>query len=341
MTTPRIAVVGAGLIGRKHADLVARHATLCAIVDPDPAAREVAHALDVPHHESLGQCLAADPPDGAVIATPNQLHVPHALACVAEGIPVLVEKPLADTGEAAARLVEAAEAAGVPVLVGHHRRHNPLIAAAKAAIDAGRLGEIVTVDTKFWLYKPDDYFAPAWRRAAGAGPVFINLIHDVDLMRHLVGEIARVTAVQSSRVRGHAVEDTAAVLMEFANGAIGTATVSDTVVAPWSWEFTSAENPAYPNVPATCYAIGGTDASLSIPDLRLYAHTGRRGWWEPMAAEALPVVPQDPLVRQILHFADVIRGVAAPLVSAREGLRTLAVVEAVRRSAATRTPQEV
>lgn len=338
---PRIAVVGAGLIGRKHAALVARHARLSAIVDPDPASQAVAGEHGVPLFDEIARCLAEATPDGVIVATPNQLHVPHALACIAADIPVLVEKPLADTTEGARRIVEAAETAGVPVLVGHHRRHNPIIAAAKDAIAAGRLGEIVTVDAKFWLYKPDDYFAPAWRRSAGAGPVLINLIHDVDLLRHLVGEIARVTAIQSSRVRGHAVEDTAAVLLEFANGALGTVSVSDTVVAPWSWEFSSAENPAYPHVPVTAYAIGGTHGALSVPDLRLYAHPGPRGWWEPLTVEALAVVPEDPLVRQIRHFAEVIRGEARPLVSAREGMRTLAVVDAVKRAAQTGTPQDV
>ena len=91
------------------------------------------------------------------------------------------------------------------------------------------------MNAQFWLYKPEDYFDVEWRRKPGAGPVFINLIHDLDLLRHFCGEVVRVQAMESRRARGFEVEDTAALLMEVANGALGAVTVSDTVVAPWSW----------------------------------------------------------------------------------------------------------
>ena len=118
------------------------------------------------------------------------------------------------------------------------------MAAAKAAIDAGTLGRIAAVSAHFLLYKPQDYFAPAWRRAKGAGPVFINLIHDLDLLRHLIGEVAEVQAMKSNALRGFEVEDSAAMILRFESGAIGTITLSDSAVAPWSWEFAAGENPA-------------------------------------------------------------------------------------------------
>ncbi len=73
-------------------------------------------------------------------ATPNILHLPCALACIERGIPVLVEKPVADSPQRARELVDAAARHQVAVLVGHHRRHNALIAAAKTVIDSGELG---------------------------------------------------------------------------------------------------------------------------------------------------------------------------------------------------------
>ncbi|WP_375167835.1 Gfo/Idh/MocA family oxidoreductase [Bradyrhizobium sp. CCGB01] len=94
------------------------------------------------------------------------------------------------------------------MLTGHHRRHNPMIQRAKAEIDSGRLGPIVSVHGMFWLIKPDEYFDVAWRREKGAGPVFLNLIHDVDLLRYLCGDIVAVQAAQSNRLRGNAVEET-------------------------------------------------------------------------------------------------------------------------------------
>lgn len=338
---PAIAVVGAGLIGRTHARLVARHARLDAVIDPSPGARAVAAEFGARHETSLEDYLAANRPDGVILATPNALHAPQALAVIAAGIPLLVEKPLADTAAAANHVVAAAASAGVPILTGHHRRHNPLIAAAKAAIGAGRLGPVRAVDAQFWVCKPDAYYDTDWRRRAGAGPLLINLIHDIDLMRHLVGEIAVVEARRSSAARGFEVEDTAAVLVEFETGALGTLSVSDCVVAPWSWELTSGENPAYPRATGACYRIGGALGSLSLPDMRLVTQTPG-DWQKPLTEERLPVAPADPadpLERQLLNFLGVIAGTEVPLVSGAEGARTLAVLEAIGRAAATGTPQ--
>ncbi|MDU8942107.1 Gfo/Idh/MocA family protein [Ovoidimarina sediminis] len=328
-----IAVVGAGLIGRRHAGLIARHDHLAAIVDPAPEARAVAEDLDVPWADDLPTFFAAGAPDGLVIATPNQLHASHAHLAISAGCPILIEKPITDSSVSGAEVVRAARDNGVPILVGHHRRHNPIIAAVKDAIDGGAIGRIVAVHGQFWLYKPEEYFVPSWRRRSGAGPIFINLIHDIDLLRYLCGEIVRVTAAQSNTARGHDVEDSAAVLIEFESGALGTFSVSDTVSAPWSWEFTSGENPAYPRCDTSAYAIGGTHGSISVPDLMLWLHPRKRGWWEPMEGRRIEVVSEDPLVRQIQHFREVIEGRASPLVSGEEGLRTLRVIEAIKHSA--------
>lgn len=336
MSDVRIAVVGAGLIGRRHVEIIRQCGGVCvaSITDPAEAACGFAQQQGIPHFPSLPGMLAADRPDGVIIATPNQLHEEQGLQCVAAGLPVLVEKPIASSAEAGARLVEAAAAAGVPLQVGHHRRHNPLIAEAKRLLDEGVIGRTVAVHGSFWLYKPDDYFDVAWRSQPGAGPILINLIHDIDLLRHLVGEIAEVQAMTAGRTRGFAVEDTAAILLRFENGALGTFTVSDTIVAPWSWELTAGENPAYDHTDQTCYTIGGTHGSLELPNGRVWRHEGARSWWSPIEVAPYSVPPEDPLVRQIEQFARVIRGEEAPLVSGEEGLRTLQVVEAIQKAAA-------
>jgi predicted dehydrogenase len=183
----QLAVLGAGLIGERHAAHVAAstEAVLAAVVDPAPAGREIASRLGARWYPDFAAMRGAFRPDGVIVATPTRMHVEHGLACVADGIPALIEKPIADDLVDAARLVEAAERAGVALLVGHHRRHNPMIRRAKAIIDSGRLGRIVAVHGFFWVMKPEDYFDTPWRREPGAGPVLTNLIHDVDLLRHL------------------------------------------------------------------------------------------------------------------------------------------------------------
>jgi predicted dehydrogenase len=228
------------------------------------------------------------------------------------------------------KLVEAAERAGVPLLVGHHRRHNPMIQQAKAVIDSGRLGSVIAVHSFFWLHKPDDYFEIEWRRQPGSGPVFLNLIHDVDLLRYLVGEIESVQAFESNAVRRNGVEETTTALLKFVNGALGTVSVSDTIVAPWSWELTAGENPAYPHTDQACCQIGGTHGSMTIPTLEVWINADKRSWWEPLHSERVYAPAADPLRLQMRNFARVIKGTEAPLVSGREGLATLKVIEAVK-----------
>lgn len=331
----RIAVVGAGLVGSKHARLVSEAGHLDAIVDPGEESRSLAKDLGTPHYSELGEYLSERQPAGAIIATPNQLHAEQALACLHKDIPVLIEKPISDSTDGARAIVEASAAKAVPVLVGHHRRHNPLVHAARQHMDNGHLGRLVLVGAQFWLYKPDDYFDTKWRREPGAGPIFINLIHDVDLLRFLCGDIVAVTARASNAIRQNAVEDTAVILLEFVSGALGTISLSDTVVAPWSWEFASGENTAYPHAGGACYMFGGTEGSLSLPDLGYWSQKPKRGWWEPIDNQVLARAETDPLKAQLHHFIEVIKGTETSRVSAVEGLKTLAVVEAISTSVRT------
>ncbi|SHM25151.1 Gfo/Idh/MocA family protein [Roseibium suaedae] len=331
-----IAVAGAGLIGRKHISAIGQTegaARLTAIADPGDPARELAAELGVPWFADISSLLEKARPDGLVIATPNQSHVENGLEAIAAGVPALIEKPVAIGSEEGERLVLAGEAAGVPLLAGHHRRYNPLIEKAKALVSEGRLGQVVSVSVMGWLFKPADYFAPEWRRQPGAGPVYTNLIHDIDLMQHLCGPVERVSCFSSNRTRGHAVEDSAVISFAFANGALGTANVSDTAVAPWSWELTARENPVYPPTGEACYLIGGTHGSLELPSLKLWHQAGTRSWWEPIDASQQAYSFEDPLVRQMRHFAGVIRGTEAPRVTARDGLQALRVIEAILQSA--------
>ena len=330
----RLAVVGAGLIGRRHIEIINQEAELVAIVDHAPEARALAGALGATWLPELRNLLGEGMVDGIVIATPNQMHVEQGLACVEAGFPVLIEKPIADDIDAGRRLVEAAETAGVPVLVGHHRRHNPLVGKARDIVRTGEIGAVLAIQATCWFHKPDDYFDVAWRREKGGGPILLNLIHDVDSLRYICGEVVSVQAMVSNAVRGYPVEETAGVLLSFAGGAIGTISVSDAVAAPWSWELTAAENPSYPRTGEACYRIGGTKGSLSIPDLSQWHYAGERSWWEPLERRSLVGGASDPLVLQMRHFAEVALGRAQPIVTARDALETLRVVVAIGEAAA-------
>jgi len=226
----------------------------------------------------------------------------------------------------------------VPLLVGHFRRHNPVVKRARTLIREGRLGRLVSVSADSMVLKPDAYFETAWRREPGGGPVLINLVHDIDALRFLCGEIEAVQAMTAGVARGFPVEDTAAVLLRFESGALATLTLSDAVPSPWCWDQTAGENPNFARHAADAYRICGTAASLELPGMALWRYPGGRGWHEPMAREVLEVAPRDPLEAQLRHFLRVARREEEPLVSGRDGARTLAATLAVHRSAETGRP---
>jgi predicted dehydrogenase len=335
MDKTRIAVAGAGYIGQAHIDvlLASRRCALSAVVDPSPAAAAVAAKSGVPLYASLAELLHDARPDGVVLATPNQLHVEHALQCIAADVPMLLEKPIAPTVAEAQTLVQAADAAGARILIGHHRAHSPIMGKARQVVDSGMLGKLVAVTGSATFFKPDVYFADApWRSQPGAGPVLLNMIHEVHNLRMLCGEIVAVQAFASNATRGFAVEDTVAINLRFASGALGSFMLSDTAACARSWEQTSQENKAYPSyADEDCYVISGTNGSLSVPTMRLktYPRPDDRSWWKPFEEGVVGVVREDPLKHQIEHFGAVVRGEAEPLVSARDGLANLRVTEAI------------
>jgi len=204
-----VAVIGAGAIGRTHIDTLARHEglRLGAIVDPMPGGAALAQTLGVPCLPDVASLIEKGLAQAAIVATPNETHLPISAALLEAGMPVLLEKPVAESLNSALRLISVAERTGVPLLVGHHRRHNPIIRAAHAAIRTGRIGDLVMATVTCALAKPPSYFEAAWRRTPGAGgPLLINLVHEIDLLRHFFGEIACVQAMTSHARRGFAVD---------------------------------------------------------------------------------------------------------------------------------------
>lgn len=330
----RIALIGAGTMGRQHAGQIANEpgATLVAIADPysDKLAAEYA----IEHFSDHRTMLETVRPDAVIIANPNDLHVDTSLDCLASGIPALLEKPVACSREDAGRLVTAQKASGTAILVGHHRRHNPVSASAKAIIDSGRLGRLATVTAMWQTVKPDDYFDMTWRRQPGAGVILINLVHDLDLMRHLCGEIAAVHAVTNNALRGLEVEDSAIIQLEFTNGALGSITGSDAAISPWGWDQNVDEVPTFAkHLDQSCYFLTGSEGALSIPHLQLWRYPDQRGWQHSLDCQTQPIPEGSAQQRQLRHFLDVARGHAEPLVSVADAARTLAVIDAIHAAA--------
>jgi predicted dehydrogenase len=341
MKKTRIAVAGAGYIGQAHMDAAIASSTvqLSAIVDPSPNAIATAKKYGIPLYTSLAELFAKDKPDGIVLATPNQLHLAHAKECMEVNVPMLLEKPITVTVSEAEELVTYQQATKATILIGHHRAHSPIMAKACEVVASGKLGKLVAAIGSAMFVKPDHYFDEGpWRREIGAGPILLNMIHEVHNLRMLCGEITSVQALTSHAVRGFAVEDTVAINLRFASGCLGTFMLSDCAASAKSWEQTSQENSAYPSYDdEDCYTLAGTHGSLSIPTMRMksYAKDEDRSWWKPFDVSTVAMQRSDPIAHQMEHFGQVVRGEVKPLVSAFDGMQNLKITEAIVQSAKT------
>ena len=193
----RLGVIGVGAMGTRHAENIARgvpEATLVAVFDTQPAAAErVAAALGCDHTASIDVLLRRDDLDAVVVVSPPRFHAEHAVAALAAGKHVLLEKPMALTLADADRIIAAAERAGVRLQVGFMRRYDPAYAAAKRRIAAGDIGL-----PRLFKGIDRDQDAPVgpFGSAGRADILTDSAIHDFDVARWLMDD--EVTAVRAT-----------------------------------------------------------------------------------------------------------------------------------------------
>lgn len=174
-----------------------------------------------------------------------------------------------------------------------------------------------------------------------------NFVHDIDVLHYLTGSrVARIWAIETLSRRSHAntrsndlVEEGAAIMLQFANGVVGTFIVSDNVASPFGWEAATGDNPLYPPAPLKVdpYRIFGTVGTLTEPDGSLWMYdadhatnSGKElGWNVPTQREELELSDQIPFQQQAEHLAEVVKGEARPRCSGEDGLNAVRVCEAV------------
>ena len=153
---------------------------------------------------------------------------------------------------------------------------------------------------------------------------------------YLLGPIKYVQAFTTNKTRKFRVEDTATISLIFNSGALCTLNLSDTIVAPWSYELTAGENSAYPITKQSAYMIGGTKGSLQFPNLKYWFYKKERSWWNKIFVnEDKNKKDDNTLVNQIDHFADVVTKKAKPKVNGNDGLISLKIFAAITKSAKT------
>jgi myo-inositol 2-dehydrogenase/D-chiro-inositol 1-dehydrogenase len=212
----RVAVVGAGRMGRVHLRALALTERLVAtaVVDPDPAARDAG----VPWFAGADDLLAESACDAALIAAPTTLHLDLVRRFAAAGVPVLCEKPCGLTAEDAAAAAAAADEAGIVLQIGYWRRFVPELRELRARVASGSLGEPMLVICHQWDEHPP---APGFREHSG-GIAIDMAVHEIDEARWLLGQEFR--AVTAAGAVGDD-PDTAVAVGRLSDGALATLTL--------------------------------------------------------------------------------------------------------------------
>ena len=219
-----ISIVGTGLMGLQHIKAISKSkkANLHSIVDISKNAVNLSKKYKVPLYSNVEELLRSKNLDAVIVATPNQLHETHTLSFLKKKIPVLLEKPISDNIKSAKKIINSSRKNKTPLLIGYHRRHNSIVSKVKDVVSSGKLGTIVSANVLCWLYKHKEYYKETWRTIKGAGPLGINLVHDIDLICYLLGPVQFVQAFTSNKNRKYKVEDTAVVSLVFKSGALCT-----------------------------------------------------------------------------------------------------------------------
>jgi predicted dehydrogenase len=342
----RIASIGAGMIGHVHAEAAAQieECEYVALCDGDTSKAELAKKLNIKYYSDYSEMIEKENLDGVIIAVPNEMHESVGTFCAEKGLDIMMEKPIAPTVEAAEKLIQSAESNNVKLLVAHHRRFNPMMEATREIVRSGELGDIVGISILWCMNKPSEYFVQGpWRKEKGGGPILINTIHEIDDLRYLYGEIGRVYADVSNKIRGFEVEDTVSISLRFKDGTPVSILMSDAAPSLWAYESTMGENPHFYPTKGDIYHILGTKASLTFPGMVKvsYPDPAKVGWQHPLITEKLSIKSEDPYPGQIKHFCRVIKGEEEPRTSGYDGLQTLKVTMAVAQSGQTNMPVEV
>jgi predicted dehydrogenase len=316
-------------MGRPHARILKKveECDLVAAAEVDETQKKVAEELGIKFYKNYEEMIEKESLQGVILALPNHLHAPIGIACAKRGLHLFVEKPIAQSVSEADRLIEAAKQNKVRILVGHQRRFSTLVEKAREIVTGGELGKLVGVTITWALMKPGSYYEGpmSWRKEKGGGPILINLIHEIDNLRYICGEIDEVYA---------------GITLRFKNGALGTIFLTDCTPSLTSWEGTTGENPLLYSDFGNCYNFFGTDASLLFPQMkrRYYTDPTKAGWNYPITEQGYKMVREDPYIKEFSHFCRVILGKESPRISGEDGKRTLEVTLAIQRSGETGQP---
>lgn len=317
----KVAIVGAGGIARRHVDAIGQidYARVTAVVDTDAGkAAALAAEADATACATLEECVSGV--DVVHVLTPPSARREVVEVAARAGRHVVAEKPLAISLEDGEAIVEAAESAGIKLMIAFNHRFRPGYAMVKDAVDSGDLGDVITVwSRRMGRGIPSGY---NWRTDPNlmCGMSVESLSHDIDLIRWIAGDIVDVRAtIHASNPELPGFDDNAHVVMRLANG--GTAFIH----ASWSSHLGSNSR-----------GVVGTLGAAEVVGPGLWDSHEYRWRTAGMDSEGSQRIDDafnaDSYVRENEHFLDCVLNDHEPTITGRDGLAALRVSHGILRS---------
>ncbi|MFK7874367.1 MAG: Gfo/Idh/MocA family protein [Paracoccaceae bacterium] len=224
------ALIGLGMVADTHvaASEASQKVRLCGVLGRDPAKSKAFAARHqiAKVYDNLTAVLRDPECDFIVLATPPDARLDYVSACVAAGKPILMEKPIERSFEAARQIVNICQEASVPLGIVFQHRARAASQALKTALEENRLGQICSADIRIPWWRDQSYYdAPGRGTYArdGGGVLLTQAIHTLDLALWFLGPVARVQAMlRTTPLHQLEAEDWAGGLLEFASGAVAT-----------------------------------------------------------------------------------------------------------------------
>lgn len=225
----RVALVGAGRMGQAHAKVLSAVAScrIVSVVDSKmKSAQALAERFDAEASTCLADALESSQVEAVIVTTPTPSHADIVAKAARAGKAIFVEKPIADTLQAADHLVELLRAANTPCQVGFQRRYDPAYLEAKRKIEAGELGRL-----EGFRGVGRDPTPPPLKFLKSSGGLMVDMgIHDLDSARFFLGEVEEVHCfggvLANPNLAEHGLFDTAVATLRFMSGAVGTLEVA-------------------------------------------------------------------------------------------------------------------
>jgi predicted dehydrogenase len=328
MEPVRVAAVGIGRWSDVLADAIPKGTNLSLVACTTRSAEKraaFAEKYRCRQAESYGAILKDPDVEAVLLTTPHTLHAEQIIAAAQAGKHVFVEKPFTLTVADGEEATEACRRAGVVLAVGHQRRRQPANRALKSLIQNGVLGQVIQIEGNISSNTGFAVTPEAWRMnpdESPAGPMTWLGIHHVDTFHYLLGSITCVVALSRQQImKGMEIDDSTAILLEFASGALGYLGTSSVLANR-----------------TNIVTLHGTEAHAFSENEGSRLSVWKAG--EPERA-AFPLKPVDIIVDELAEFARCVRDGCRPEVGGEEGTAAVAVLEAIVESASTGQPVTV